>query len=331
MTRLGELLLQRHLISPQQLEEARSDQAKSGRNLSHTLTKLGYISDGEITDFLSAQYRLPAVNLDEFDIEADVIKLVAKDVCEKYGVIPVSRSGSSLIVAMADPTNLHAIADINFRTGYNVEPAVASETAVHAAIERYYASESIYKEITNVDLVDDDIVLSSVERLTPELDQAHTASAQPPVTAGKPMRSARTAPLIKKHEIERPEAVRAGERFRDRIWASDEMWSSDVAARELNLSRESLNQRRQNRKVLGLQASKRGVRYPRWQFEDAVHPYVADVLSALPHLDAWGHYLFFTQPEPLLAGSTPLDALRRHQFTEVLRVARLLAKEATAS
>jgi type IV pilus assembly protein PilB len=162
--RLGELLVREKLISLQQLKQAQTDQAKSGRNLSYTLAKLGYISDGEITDFLSAQYRLPAVNLEEYDIEEDVIKLVAKDVCEKHRVIPVSRSGSSLIVAMADPTNLHAIDDIKFLTGYNVEPVVASETAVHAAIERYYSAGPSYEEVmADFDLGDDDIDFSSEE------------------------------------------------------------------------------------------------------------------------------------------------------------------------
>jgi type IV pilus assembly protein PilB len=162
--RLGELLVREKLISLQQLKQAQTDQAKSGRNLSYTLAKLGYISDGEITDFLSAQYRLPAVNLEEYDIEEDVIKLVAKDVCEKHRVIPVSRSGSSLIVAMADPTNLHAIDDIKFLTGYNVEPVVASETAVHAAIERYYAAGPSYEEVmADFELGDDDIDFSSEE------------------------------------------------------------------------------------------------------------------------------------------------------------------------
>jgi type IV pilus assembly protein PilB len=162
--RLGELLVREKLISLQQLKQAQTDQAKSGRNLSYTLAKLGYISDGEITDFLSAQYRLPAVNLEEYDIEEDVIKLVAKDVCEKHRVIPVSRSGSSLIVAMADPTNLHAIDDIKFLTGYNVEPVVASETAVQAAIERYYAAGPSYEEVmADFDLGDDDIDFSSEE------------------------------------------------------------------------------------------------------------------------------------------------------------------------
>jgi len=163
--RLGELLVREKLISLQQLKQAQTDQAKSGRNLSYTLAKLGYISDGEITDFLSAQYRLPAVKLEDYDIEEEVIKLVAKDVCEKHRVIPVSRSGSSLIVAMADPTNLHAIDDIKFLTGFNVEPVVASETAVHAAIERYYATTGpSYDEVmADFDLGDDDIDFSSEE------------------------------------------------------------------------------------------------------------------------------------------------------------------------
>ena len=162
--RLGELLVREKLISLQQLKQAQTDQAKSGKNLSYTLAKLGYISDGEITDFLSAQYRLPAVKLEDYDIEEDVIKLVAKDVCEKHRVIPVSRSGSSLIVAMADPTNLHAIDDIKFLTGYNVEPVVASETAVQAAIERYYNAGPSYEEVmADFDLGEDDIDFSADE------------------------------------------------------------------------------------------------------------------------------------------------------------------------
>src|SRR5688572_32234351 len=95
-SRLGELLVREKLISLQQLRKAQDEQKKSGSNLGYTLAKLGYISDGEITNFLSTQYRLPAVNLDEYEIEAEVIKLVTKELCEKYRIIPVSRSGSSL-------------------------------------------------------------------------------------------------------------------------------------------------------------------------------------------------------------------------------------------
>ena len=156
--RLGELLVREKLISLQQLRQAQEAQKASGQNLGYTLARLGYISDGEITNFLSTQYRLPAINLDEYEIEAEVVKLVARDVCEKHKIVPVSRSGASLIVAMSDPTNLHAIDDIKFLTGYNVEPVVASETAIQNAVERYYAVGPSYDEVMEeFDLGDEDI------------------------------------------------------------------------------------------------------------------------------------------------------------------------------
>lgn len=162
--RLGELLVREKLISLQQLRKAQSEQGKSGDNLSHTLAKLGYISDAEITDFLSTQYRLPAINLDEYEIELDVIKLVGREVCEKHKILPVSRSGSSLIVAMADPTNLHAIDDIKFLTGYNVEPVISSETAIAAAVDRYYSAGPSYEEVmADFNLGDEDIDFAAEE------------------------------------------------------------------------------------------------------------------------------------------------------------------------
>jgi type IV pilus assembly protein PilB len=141
--RLGELLVREKLISLQQLRQAQEEQRKNGSNLGYALAKLGYISDGEITNFLSSQYRVPAVNLDEYEMEPDLIKLVSREVCEKHKIVPLSRSGSALVVAMADPTNLHAIDDIKFLTGFNVEPVVASETGIIAAIERAYNATGV--------------------------------------------------------------------------------------------------------------------------------------------------------------------------------------------
>ncbi len=162
--RLGELLVREKLISLQQLRNAQDEQKRSGNNLGYTLAKLGYISDGDITNFLSAQYRLPAINLDEYEIETDVVKLVSRDVCEKHKIIPVSRSGSSLIVAMSDPTNLHAIDDIKFLTGYNVEPVVSSEMAIAGAVERYYNVGPSYDEVmADFELDEEDIDFSADE------------------------------------------------------------------------------------------------------------------------------------------------------------------------
>ncbi len=145
--RLGELLVREKLISLQQLRQAQEEQRKTGQNLGYALAKLGYISDGEITNFLSAQYRVPAVALDEYEIDAEVSRLVSREVCEKHKIIPISRSGTALVVAMADPTNLHAIDDIKFLTGFNVEPVVASETGITEAIERAYNVGPSYDEV----------------------------------------------------------------------------------------------------------------------------------------------------------------------------------------
>jgi len=179
--RLGELLVREKLISLQQLRRAQEEQKRSGQNLGYTLAKLGYISDGEITNFLSSQYRLPAINLDEYEIDADVIKLISREVCEKHKIIPVSRSGSSLIVAMSDPTNLHAIDDIKFLTGYNVEPVVASETGIQGSIERYYNVGPSYEEVmADFNLGDADIDFTADEEEVNALE-LERASADAPV------------------------------------------------------------------------------------------------------------------------------------------------------
>jgi type IV pilus assembly protein PilB len=163
-SRLGELLVREKLISLQQLRKAQEEQKKSGQNLGYTLAKLGYISDGEITNFLSSQYRLPAINLDEYEIDPDVVRLVAREVCEKHRIIPVSRSGQSLIVAMSDPTNLNAMDDIKFLTNFSVEPVVASEAAIQAAIDRYYNAGPSYDEVmADFQLDDEDIDFSAQE------------------------------------------------------------------------------------------------------------------------------------------------------------------------
>jgi type IV pilus assembly protein PilB len=145
--RLGELLVREKLISLQQLRQAQDETRKSGQNLGYALAKLGYVSDREMTSFLSSQYRVPAVNLDEYEVDPEVLRLVPQDVAEKHKVLPLSRAGASLIVAMSDPTNLHAIDDIKFLTALNVEPVVSSETAILAAIDRYYNVGPSYEDV----------------------------------------------------------------------------------------------------------------------------------------------------------------------------------------
>ena len=178
--RLGELLVREKLISLQQLRTAQDEQKRSGASLGFALAKMGYISDQEITEFLSQQYRVQAINLNEFEIDGDVIKLVSQEVCDRHKIIPVSRAGSSLIVAMADPSNLHAIDDIKFLTGYNVEPVVAAESAIMAAIERYFAAPEIsYDDI--MDGFDEAEIEVAGEEDDPNLLDLERASEDAPV------------------------------------------------------------------------------------------------------------------------------------------------------
>jgi type IV pilus assembly protein PilB len=136
--RLGELLLREKRITPAQLQEALNHQKANGGKLGMTLVKLGMVKDEEITALLSRQYGVPFINLAQFDIDASVLKLIPAETAQKYQIVPIGRSGATLTIAMTDPTNVFALDDIKFMTGYNVEPVVASETAVGEAIQKYY-------------------------------------------------------------------------------------------------------------------------------------------------------------------------------------------------
>jgi type IV pilus assembly protein PilB len=136
--RIGELLLKEKRISPEQLQEALNYQKASGGKLGLNLVKLGFVKDEEITALLSRQYGVPSISLGDFEIDQSVVKLIPAETAQKYQILPLSRAGATLTIAMTDPTNVFAMDDIKFMTGYNVEPVVASESAVMEAIARYY-------------------------------------------------------------------------------------------------------------------------------------------------------------------------------------------------
>src|SRR5437667_628520 len=136
--RIGELLLKEKRITPEQLQQALAHQKANGGKLGFNLVKMGFVKDEEITALLSKQYGVPSINLTQFEIDPAVIKLIPADTAQKYQIVPLSRAGATLTIAMTDPTNVFAMDDIKFMTGYNVEPVVASETAVIEAIQRYY-------------------------------------------------------------------------------------------------------------------------------------------------------------------------------------------------
>ncbi|HKG46969.1 MAG TPA: type IV-A pilus assembly ATPase PilB [Pyrinomonadaceae bacterium] len=138
--KLGEILVRENLISPQHLREALDYQRENGGRLGFNLVKLGLISDDMITAVLSRQYGIPSVNLDLFNIEPSVISLIPQEVAQKHSVLPLSRVGATLTLAMVDPTNVFAMDDVKFMTGLNVEPVVVAEGSVQQAIAKYYGN-----------------------------------------------------------------------------------------------------------------------------------------------------------------------------------------------
>ena len=147
MSRLGELLVRENIISLAQLQKAQDEQRKSGARLGYSLTKLGIIDEEQLTSFLSRQYGVPSINLAEFEIQLDVVQLIPPELAKRHQLMPVNRAGATLIVAMADPSNIYAIDDLKFRTGLNIEVVVASEVAIDEAFQRYYEKQVNYEDV----------------------------------------------------------------------------------------------------------------------------------------------------------------------------------------
>ena len=156
--KLGEILVRENLISPLNLREALDYQREHGGWLGYNLVKLGLVSDDMITAVLSRQYGIPSVNLELFQIDESVLRLIPQEVAQKYSVLPLSRVGATLTLAMVDPTNVFAMDDIKFMTGLNVEPVVVAEASIQHAISRYYGTTREIELAVSID----DAVLEGV-------------------------------------------------------------------------------------------------------------------------------------------------------------------------
>jgi type IV pilus assembly protein PilB len=136
--RLGELLLREKRVTPAQLQEALNYQKANGGRLAASLVKLGILRDEDITSILSRQYGVPSINLTEYDLDPAIVRLVPGETAAKHNLIPVGRNGTTLTLAMTDPTNIFAMDEVKFITGLHVEPVVASETAIRDAVAKYF-------------------------------------------------------------------------------------------------------------------------------------------------------------------------------------------------
>src|ERR1700723_2677233 len=148
--RLGDLLVKEKIITPEQLEQANKVQKEQTCRLGSALVKLGFLTDEDVTNFLSRQYGVPAINLSYFEIDPAVVKLIPFETAKRYQILPLSRVGASLTIAMVDPTNVFAMDDIKFMTGFNIEPVVASESSIQSGIEKAYGAATKEENLETV-------------------------------------------------------------------------------------------------------------------------------------------------------------------------------------
>jgi type IV pilus assembly protein PilB len=139
--KLGQLLIASNIITEDQLKEALTLQRREGGRLGTNLVKLGHITEERLVTFLSRQYGVPAINLSDYKIDQAVLKLIPIDISRKYLIMPVARVGATLTIAMADPSNVFAIDDVKFMTGYSVEVVVSSESSILNVISSHYGSQ----------------------------------------------------------------------------------------------------------------------------------------------------------------------------------------------
>ncbi|HEY2384027.1 MAG TPA: type IV-A pilus assembly ATPase PilB [Terriglobia bacterium] len=199
-SRLGEILVKDSLISGDQLKQALDYQKKNGGRLGTCLVKMGLVSDDDITAVLSRQYGVPSINLKFYEVDPAVIKLVPQETAVRYQIVPLSRVGSTLTIAMTDPTNVFAMDDIKFMTGFNVEPVVASETAISDAIHKFYGDVESVEELDKVmkDLTAEDADALELTGEEAEMDLASLSKA------------AEEAPIIKLCNLILTDAVKRG-------------------------------------------------------------------------------------------------------------------------
>jgi type IV pilus assembly protein PilB len=198
--RLGDLLVREKVITPEQLNQAMKAQKDAPNSrLGSILVKLGFLTDEDVTNFLSRQYGVPAINLSFFEIDSAVVKLIPHDTAKRYQILPLSRVGASLTIAMVDPTNVFAMDDIKFMTGFNIEPVVASEAAIMEGIEKAYnqapPEEDLEKVMASMSEDEADVELQAEE------EDVGLAALE---------KSADEAPIVKLVNIILTEAVKRG-------------------------------------------------------------------------------------------------------------------------
>ncbi|MDP2910948.1 MAG: hypothetical protein Q8N76_01240 [Candidatus Omnitrophota bacterium] len=138
LKQLGELLMERGLITRDQLNHALEVQKDKGGLIGQIMVDLGYVSEEAIAQAITAQYGFPYLPMENYEIDIEVIKIVPKNVAAQYCLIPVDKIGNNLTIAMANPMNNQAVEDIALMSGLHVQLFVSTASDIKKAIERYY-------------------------------------------------------------------------------------------------------------------------------------------------------------------------------------------------
>ncbi len=145
--RLGDLLLEVEMITPNQLESAIEVQKKTGEKLGSILTKLGYVNEDDIIQVLEFQLGIPHVKLEKYNIDKSAYLAIPESIAKRYGLIPIKKEKGTLTVAMSDPLNVFAIDDLNIYSGMEIQPVIASYDDISKAIDKYYSAQKAMKAV----------------------------------------------------------------------------------------------------------------------------------------------------------------------------------------
>ncbi|GIW40561.1 MAG: type IV-A pilus assembly ATPase PilB [Candidatus Binatia bacterium] len=172
-SRLGELLVKRGRLQPGQAAEAARKQQEEGGSFASQLVALGYLDETELTTFLQREYRLPLVDPAGMEVPPEVLRLVPVNLVRRYEIVPIGLSGSTLTVAMSDPSNIVALNEVKFLTGYDVKVAVAPVSSVRQFIETHYDQAAQYDELlTELESEEFELVKQEEEVDLRELEKA---------------------------------------------------------------------------------------------------------------------------------------------------------------
>ena len=172
-TRLGELLVKRGLITTDQVEKASVREGEESAPFCVILVKDGFLKDADLTAFLQREYRLPLVDPAVMDVPSEIARLVPPTIAIRHHLVPISLAGSTLTLAMSDPSNLGAINEVKFLTGYDIKVAIATTTSVSQAIEDFYDQGSDYQDVlAEVEGEDVEVVQGEEEVDVRELERA---------------------------------------------------------------------------------------------------------------------------------------------------------------